>query len=124
MPFARFSVSQDGITESMSLKQHFHAWSEFREYGILGINVDYVMGTPVAETYWVYFSTTYLNSQERERFLRKTRKNLKQIAFFQYNKAVLDEILPVLPKPMKDTLKERSVEIEEQMNWLEKVYHK
>ena len=123
MPFAKFSVSEEGITESVGIKTYFHSWAEFQEYGIIGSHVEYVMGTPVAETYWIYFSTTYLTSRERQHFLRKTRKDLSKIAFFQYNQTILNEIIPILPEMIASKLIEQSEELEQQMNWIEKMYN-
>ena len=121
MPFAKIIVSENGITESMGLKRYDHTWIEFVEYGILGINMRPVKRASRADTYWVYFSTSPLTPQERIAFLRKTRKDLNRIAFFQYNKTTLREIMPILPDAIASTLDRQSEEIEQQMNRLKRL---
>lgn len=116
MPFASLSVSQAGITEKMGFRELFHNWEDFSDCGILKNHSKLSEGSFAANTYWVFFSTDVLSDQEKRLFLRKTRKDLNRIAFFQYQKEMLDEILPFVPQRFADTLKKQSAMIEQKAN--------
>lgn len=125
MPFARFWVTESGITEKMGFRRYHHSWDEFQDYGIIGLTANSIMGIKeVGKTYWVYLSATPLTQKEKNQFLRRTRRDLKRIAFFQYNKEVLQKVLLSMPKPMAEALSEQASAVEEQLNFWEKVYNK
>ncbi len=125
MPFARFWVSKSGITESMGFRKYYHDWDDFQDYGIIGLTANSVMGIKeVGKTYWVYLSATSLSQSEKNRFLHKTRKDLNHIAFFQYNKEILQKVLPVMPEPISTAIAEQASAVEEQLNFWEKIYNK
>ena len=85
LPTARFSFSDESITMYVGFKKYETRWSEFAYAGILGINVEAVKSINTSDTFWVYFSKSFLTDKEKLRFLPKTRKNLKRIAYFQYS---------------------------------------
>ena len=99
-------------------------WSEFAYAGILGINVEAVKSIYTSDTFWVYFSKSFLTDKEKMRFLPKTRKDLKRIAYFQYSKPVFDLVLEQVPESLRKQLKEDEEFIIGQMNFWEKVYNK
>ena len=125
MPFARFWVTENGITEAMRFRSYYHSWDEFEDYGIIGITANSIMGIKeVGRTYWIYFSTTPLTQEEKTKFLRKTRRDLKRVVFFQYNKEVLQKVLLVMPKPRAEIISEQAIVVERQLNFWESIYNK
>ena len=101
-------------------KAYFHPWSRIIDYGITGVHV----GND-GNTYWVYFSSRRLAIREKGYwFLRKTRKDQDNIAFFQYNADVLKEVLPMMPTEIADSLRKEEALLVEKMNKAEKRYHK
>jgi len=114
----RFSIDQSGITMYIGLKQWHHPWEEVKFCGIVGISVG------DGNTYWVYFSRRLLSLEEKRAFLRKTRRDLKNIAFFQYNAEVLQEVLPFIPPDIAETIRQCAQQIDPQISWIEKTYHK
>lgn len=122
--FGKFSVDTSGIFMYIGFKTHFLSWDAIQDCGILGICVESTGGAEVADTYWVYFSTDYLSPLEQQRFLRKTRRDLKRVAYFQYNKETLHAVLPSIPEKFATVLRRREEQIVEEMNLLEKLYNK
>ncbi len=115
---SRFSVDINGITMYVGLKKWYHAWLEIRDCGIISVSVG------DGRTFWIYFSERTLTIEEKKDFLRKTRRDLANIAFFQYNTDVLQEVLPSMPDEIADGICNRVREIDPQMTWIEKLYHK
>lgn len=113
-----FSVNDHGITMNIAFRKWFHAWEDIQECDIIGISVG------DGRTFWVYFSDRHLLYQEKDNFLRKTRKDLKHIAFFQYNNEILQEIYPLIPSKYAEIIKAQANHIESQMTRTEKLYHK
>ncbi len=113
-----FSVDTDGIIMRIGFKKRTHKWEDFRDYDIVGVKVG------DGYTYWCYFSTRVLTTEERAAFLRKTRRELDKIAFFQYNAKTLQEILPLMPPEMAEKLLQRAQQIEPNMDWISRIYSK
>ena len=113
-----FSVDDSGITMRIAFKQWHHTWDAIQDCDIIGI--------PVAdgEIFWVYFADRQLSNQEKGDFLRKTRKDLKHIAFFQYNHEITQEVLQRIPSSHADKLRCRVQQVEEEMTKIELIYHK
>lgn len=122
--FGKFSVDASGIFMYIGFKTHFLSWDAIQDCGILGICVESTGGAEVADTYWVYFSTDYLSPLEQQRFLRKTRRDLKRVAYFQYNKETLHAVLPSIPERFATALQQREEQVVQEMNLLEKLYNK
>ena len=124
LPTAKFSFSDEGIIMYVGFKKYETRWSEFAYAGILGINVEAIKSIYTSDTFWVYFSKSFLTDKEKMRFLPKTRKDLKRIAYFQYSKPVFDLVLEHVPENLRKQLKEDEEFIIGQMNFWEKVYNK
>ena len=124
LPTAKFSFSDEGITMYVGFKKYETRWSEFAYAGILGINVEAIKSIYTSDTFWVYFSKSFLTDKEKLRFLPKTRKDLNRIAYFQYSKPVFDLVLEHVPENLRKQLKEDEEFIIGQMNFWEKVYNK
>lgn len=124
LPTARFSFSDESITMYVGFKKYETRWSEFAYAGILGINVEAVKSINTSDTFWVYFSKSFLTDKEKLRFLPKTRKNLKRIAYFQYSKPMFDLVLEQVPEELRKQLLWDEEHIVGQMNFWEKVYNK
>lgn len=122
--FGTCHIDEDGITLHIGFKKHHHRWEEFTDCDIVGVSVDSVGGKNVANAYWVYFATNPLTYKEKVNFLRKTRRDLKRIAFFQYNAKILDSVLPFIPEQFRGKLKEKGDMIQNNLNIIEKVYNK
>ena len=116
--FGSFCVDNSGITMNIGFKSYFHAWESVVDYGFVQADVG------DGNTYWLYFSERDLSYDEKHRFLRKTRRDLDDIAFFQYNTAILEEILPFLPERLANHIRNEEPEIRERMTCFEKIYHK
>jgi hypothetical protein len=97
----KFSVNPEGITLYIGFKQYYHPWDSFKDFGIVGIRVRNNKNLD-----WVYFSTRHLTTIEKQLFLRKTRKDLENIAFFQYTADTLDEVLPLMPSHIAQKIRE------------------
>ena len=121
---ARFSFSDEGITMYVGFKKYETRWSEFSYAGILGINVEAIKSIYTSDTFWVYFSKSFLTDKEKLRFLPKTRKDQTRIAYFQYSKPVFDLVLEQVPEELHKQLLWDEEHIIGQMNFWEKVYNK
>ena len=55
--------------------------------------------------------------------MKKTRKELTQVAFFKYNHRIFEEVITIMPSAIATELKGKEIEIQEQMSWLEKIHH-
>ena len=124
LPTARFSFSDEGITMYVGFRKYETRWSEFSYAGILGINVEAVKSIYTSDTFWVYFSKSFLTDREKQRFLSKTRKDQTRIAYFQYSKPVFDLVLEQVPEELRKQLLWDEEHIIGQMNFWEKVYNK
>lgn len=124
LPTAKFSFSDEGITMYIGFKKYDTPWSEFAYAGIVAVNVEAIKRIYTSDLFWVYFSKSFLTDREKQRFLSKTRKDLKRIAYFQYSKPVFDLVLEHVPENLRKQLKEDEEFIIGQMNFWEKVYNK
>ena len=124
LPTARFSFSDEGITMYVGFRKYETRWSDFAYAGILGINVEAVKSIYTSDTFWVYFSKSFLTDKEKLRFLPKTRKDLKRIAYYQYSKPMFDLVLERVPEELRKQLLWDEEHIIGQMNFWEKVYNK
>ena len=116
--FGRFWVDRSGITMEVGFRRCFHAWDAVTDFGFVKADVG------DGYTYWLYFSERTLSYDEKCRFLRKTRRDLKNIAFFQYNADDLRELLPKLPEQIAAGIQKEETRIRERMTLIERVYHK
>lgn len=121
--FGSFSVDETRITLYIGFKKYCHRWEEFNDCDVVGVSVDSVAGKNVANAYWVYFATRPLTQKEKIDFLRKTRRDLSRIAFFQYNPQTLQAVLPYLPERFQRVLQEQGDLIQKNLNLMEKIYH-
>ena len=117
-PFGSFSVDSSGITMNVGFRKYDHAWDAITDVGFVQANVG------DGNTYWLFFSERYLTYDEKRRFLRKTRRDLKSIAYFQYNAAVLKELLPQMPERFAEMLQKEETRIQDRLSLIEKIYHK
>lgn len=124
LPTAKFSFSDEGITMYVGFKKYETRWSEFAYAGIVAVNVEAVKSIYTSDTFWVYFSKSFLTDREKMRFLSKTRKDLKRIAYFQYSKPMFDQVLEQVPEELRKQLLWDEEHIIGQMNFWEKVYNK
>ena len=113
-----FTVDEHGITMYVGVRLWPHSWEQITDAGIVGADVR------DGNTYWVYFSECALSSEEKRVFLSKTRRDLKHIAFFQYNPEVFNEILPLLPPELAERLQYSLQFVVPRMSRIEKLYHK
>ena len=99
-----FYVDKNGITMCIGLRKYFHAWEDFRDQGFVAANAGHGYST-----YWVYYSTRTLTIAEKNVFLRKTRRDLNNIAFFQYDPKLFQEILPMMPHALAERVRNNEV---------------
>ncbi len=99
---ARFSFNEEGVTMYVGFRKHEFKWEEFTDAGIVGVNVGGA-GNQM-NTFWVYFSKTYLMNIEKIKFLSKTRRELDRLAYFQCDEELLNQVLEVLPEKLRKTL--------------------
>ena len=92
------AVDFEGISMKIGSKTIRHAWTEFTEAGIV------VVHAGSNKSFWVYFSKNRLTYEEKHVFLSKTRRNLDSLAFFQYRKEVLQEVMPYVPDQLAQEL--------------------
>lgn len=112
-----FMINESMIIMKVGLREYKHKWNDFADYGFVKAYVGN------GYLYWVYLSTYELSAEQRRRFLKKTRRDLKNIAFFKYNDSKFDEIIGFMPSAMAKKLKEDEIEVREQMSWLEEIHH-
>ena len=112
-----FMVDDTRIIMKVGFKKYEHYWSDFVDYGFVHFSIR------DGDLQWVYLSTYELSYDQRRLFVKKTRRDLRNIAYFHYNDSSFDEILSFMPKEMAAKLKEEETEIREQMSWLEKIHH-
>lgn len=124
LPTAKFSFSDEGITMYVGFKKYETRWAEFEYAGILGINVEAIKSIYTSDTFWVYFSKSFLTDREKIRFLPKTRKDQTRLAYFQYSKPVFDLVLEHVPENLKEQLRWDEENVIGKMNFWEKVYNK
>jgi hypothetical protein len=91
---------------------------------IIPVSVDSVGSKTYANLYVVYFSTRYLTFEEKKSFMSIGRKNLNCIAWFQYRPELISEIIQYLPSQLADSLRAKHIEVQENMNKLERLYNK
>lgn len=116
--FAKVVVAPVGITMVVGFKKYYHSWEAIIDYGIVDT---YVGDGNIA---WLYFSERLLNNDEKKMFLRKTRKDLNSIAFFQYNKSSLQNVISLFPERISTKILEDEKAVLDKMTWIEKTYHK
>jgi hypothetical protein len=54
----------------------------------------------------------------------KGRKDLNCVAWFQYRADLISEIIQYLPSQLADSLRAKHIEVQENMNKLERLYNK
>ena len=104
----KFSISKSGIEMYTGMKKHSFLWEEIKYWGTLDVNVS---GPNTVNTFWIYFSKRLVTQKEKTRFLRKTRYDLKNIAFFQYSTETYDEIKDCIPEHIR-------YDIDEEINYI------
>ena len=112
-----FMIDESKIIMKVGMRRYEHYWNDFVDFGF----VRSYAGN--GYLYWVYFSTYDLSYEQRRLFLKKTRRDLKNIAYCKYNESNFDEIMSVIPVVISTKLKEKETEVRDEMTWLEKKYH-
>ncbi|MBQ6116487.1 MAG: PH domain-containing protein [Oscillospiraceae bacterium] len=97
-PLGRYTVDEEGITTYRGFRTRHFLWEEFVECDIV-CAMKYEK-----ETFWVYFSTRHLAEEERKDFLKKGRKDAESVAYFQYEKKLLQEAVQYMPKQFAEKL--------------------
>ena len=98
----KFAIDADGIRVYVGLKCYTHPWESLTHCGIEVANVG--GGTNTVYTYWIYFANRRLTVKERTVFLRKTRRDLVNIAFFQYEHEPFELALQFAPEHLRTQL--------------------
>ena len=119
-PSAKIYFDKNGIYLHIGFKKRFYSWSNIQECAIVKTNIP---GTGVT-LYWVYCSRCPLTAKEKQDFLRKTRRNLDQVVFFQYRKKVISDLLQYIPENLVTSLLEQQCDALAHMKRIEKLYHK
>ncbi len=119
-----FSFDQNGFTLYTKKERYHHAWTDFKYIEVVPLNVESVGTRKIADIYMIVFSTFYLTPQRKRDLMGKTTKDLTKIAYFQYRKEVVDEMLSCMPAEMAQILKEKCDIIETHMNKLECFYNR
>lgn len=98
----KFSIDTDGVRVYVGLRCYTHSWESLAHCGI----VDVSGGAKNAGAYWIYFANRRLTDKERTVFLRKTRRDLANIAFFQYDPELFKLALQFAPEHLRTQLEE------------------
>ena len=98
----KYAIDANGIRIYVGLKCYKHPWESLAYCGIVDVDVGSV--TNEVETYWVYFANRKLTVKERTAFLRKTRRDLVNIAFFQYEHEPFELALQYAPEHLRTQL--------------------
>ncbi len=103
--FGSFTINSEGITMYVGLRKYRHIWGDFEAAGIVEVRTGQDRHTP-----FVWFSSHELTIYEKQTFLSKTRRNLQEIAFFQYDYDTFHEIMPNVPSRLSyQLLKDESL---------------
>ncbi len=105
-PGGVFSLDEERITMRVGLKKRSFFWHEIVECGLIEASAGGRTRIPI-----VYFSSRYLTGNDQEVFLKKTRRDLDHIAFFEPSEKYLKEIYPLLPSCFSEYLKNRARQI-------------
>lgn len=105
-PGGVFSVDEGKISMRVGLKKRIFPWHEIVECGLINM---FAGGSNRISI--VYFSSRHLTSDEKDNFLKKTRKDLNHIAYFEPSEKYLEEIYPLLPRNYTEYLKTRARQI-------------
>ena len=97
-PLGTCSVDEEGIRMYRGLRMRRFRWEEIVESDIV-----YALRNE-KETFWVYFSTRCLTEEERKDFLKKGRRDEESVAFFQFDKKLLQEAEQYMPKQFAEKL--------------------
>ena len=96
----KYSFDTDGFYLKFRGKTRRFRWADITDCGIVKIrtgNDKY--------TYWVFFSKRILTQKERTAFLRKTRYERENAAYFEYTKkSPIDELKSVLREDLLNKL--------------------
>ncbi len=103
LPSAKFSFDEEGITMYMGFRIYEFKWEEFTNAGFLGSRGGGDDGSQIS-SYWIYFSKTYLMDIDKERFFRKTYKELGRVAYFECREPVFAQVLELLPQKLRKQL--------------------
>lgn len=103
LPTAKFSFDEEGITMYMGFRIYDFRWEEFTHAGFLGSRGGGDDGSQIS-SYWIYFSKTYLMDIDKERFFRKTYKELNRVAYFECREPVFAQVLELLPERLREQL--------------------
>ncbi len=115
----KFTVDENGIRMYGEFKRYYHPWETIKE-----CDAAWARTANDGGTYWIYFATRHLTASEKSRFLSKTRRDLENIAYFQYSQKLLEELYPLFPPEIADQVREKEQEILQSMNSFEKRHHK
>lgn len=123
-PSGKFSFDDKGITLFVGFKSYHHEWNQFKLVEIIPVSVESIGSKTVANMYVVLFSTRCLTLEERKDFMGKGRKDLNCVAWFQYRPEIVSEIIDCLPSQLGHSLRVKHIEVQENMNNLERLYNK
>lgn len=97
-PLGKCSVDEESITMYRGLRTRRFRWEEIIESDIVCALKN------GKETFWVYFSTKRLTEEERKDFLKKGRKDVESVAYFQYDRKLLQEAMQYMPNRFAEKL--------------------
>lgn len=102
LPTAKFSFNEEGITMYMGFRIYEFKWEEFTHAGFLGSRGG-DDGSQISSC-WIYFSKSYLMDIDKERFFRKTYRELNRVAYFECREPVFGQVLELLPEKLRKQL--------------------
>ncbi len=117
-----FSVNEKGITIYAGIrgyKSYYHPWESIKDCG-----TTWNRNANDGGAYCIYFATRHLTIIEKQKFLRKTRFDLDNIAWFQYSALQVEELFPLLPPEIATKVRENVELIDSSMNNFERRHHK
>ena len=85
---------------------------------------DAVGGRTTAQTYWIYFSARILSANDKIRFMATTRRDLQHVAFFQYSKKAMPDVMEFVPEEFQNRLNRQLEQMERQMYFADRFYNK
>ena len=106
----KYSFDTDGFYLKFGVKTRRFRWEDITDCGIVKILMN------DRYTYWVFFSRRILTQKERTKFLRKTRYERGNAAYFEYTKkSPIDELKSVLREDLLNKLEwdEQMLKIQE-----------
>lgn len=88
----KFSVDEKGITTHTLLRTSFIPWEDVSECGYISMKI--------GKTHLylsIFFSTQILSKKQRKWFFQTTQMNMKNVAYFFYDKEMVAEVCSQVP---------------------------